>query len=66
MEKSKQKLLRPKEVAEILGIGESTLWVWVQKGILPPPQKLSPRVTVFKKADIDRMVETGSWREGGE
>jgi len=46
---------RVKEVAEYLGIGVSTVWYYAKQGLLKPI-KLSPRVTVFKKSDIDAFI----------
>lgn len=40
-----KRILRPKEVRMRLGgICNSTLYAWVQKGILPPPQKIAKGV----------------------
>jgi predicted DNA-binding transcriptional regulator AlpA len=47
--------MRAKEVAEYIGIGLSTVWLYAKQGLLKPIN-LSPRVTVFKKADIDAFV----------
>jgi predicted DNA-binding transcriptional regulator AlpA len=48
---------RAKEVAELLGIGLSTVWYWVKKGLLPQPAKLSARVTVWDINEIRRFVD---------
>ena len=47
--------LRAKEVAEYIGIGLSTVWLYAKQGLLKPIN-LSPRVTVFKKSDIDAFI----------
>ena len=47
--------LRAKEVSEYIGIGLSTVWLYAKQGLLKPIN-LSPRVTVFKKADIDALI----------
>jgi prophage regulatory protein len=45
--------LRPKDAAELLGIGHSTLWRWVKnKDGFPQPVKLSPGVSVFDQAEL--------------
>ncbi len=51
------KFIRIKEVAELLGIGESTAWLWVKEEKLPKPRKLSPRVTVWKQSEIIAYME---------
>lgn len=39
---------RPKQAAELLGIGTATLWRWAkQREGFPKPIRLSPRCTVF-------------------
>ena len=46
---------RAKEVAELAGIGLSTVWLYAKQGKLTPV-KLSPRVTVFKKSEVDALL----------
>ena len=47
--------MRAKEVADYIGIGLSTVWLYAKQGLLKPIN-LSPRVTVFKKSDIDAFI----------
>ena len=51
--------LRANAVAEYLDMGVSTIWAWSDKQVngFPQPRKLSPRVTVWKKSDIDAWVD---------
>ena len=58
--------LRPKEVAKYLNIGLSTVWLYAKQGKLNPI-RLSNRVTIFKKVDIDafiasRIDEVAKWK----
>jgi len=46
---------RAKEAAEYLGIAISTVWLYAKQGRLNPV-KLSPRITVFKKSDLDNLT----------
>jgi len=46
---------RAKEAAEYLGIALSTVWLYAKQGRLSPI-KLSPRITVFKKSDLDNLI----------
>ena len=48
--------LRIKGVCAFLGCGEATVWRWVRAGRLPKPQKLGPRFTVWKRAEIEEYV----------
>ena len=47
---------RAKEASEYLSIGLSTLWLYVKQGKLSPI-KLSPRVTIFKRSDLDGFID---------
>ena len=49
--------LRAKEASKYLGIGLSTLWLYVKQGKIKPI-KLSKRVTVFKKIELDDFVNS--------
>lgn len=33
-------------------IGNTTVWDWVKKGLLPPPQKLGPQVTAWNVGQL--------------
>jgi len=48
--------LRAKEASKYLGIGLSTLWLYAKQGKLSPI-KLSKRVTIFKKIELDEFIE---------
>lgn len=53
--------LRPKEAAKYLGVGLSTLWLYIQRGEIKTI-KLSGRVTIIKRDELDAFIE----RAGGE
>jgi len=48
-----KKLLRAKEVAEYLGVGLSTVWLYAKQGKITP-NKISSRVTVFSIKEINK------------
>ncbi len=50
---------RAKEAAEYLGIARSTIWLYAKQGRLNPI-RLSPRITVFKREDLDNLVQNGA------
>lgn len=52
-----KKYLRAKEVAEYLGIGMSTVWLYAKQGKLNP-KKISSRVTVFNIDNIEAFIES--------
>lgn len=51
-----KKYYRAKEVAELLGIGLSTVWLYASQGRLHPI-KLSSRVTVFSLDEINSLFD---------
>ena len=51
--------MRAKDVAKYLGVGLSTVWLYnKQKKITAI--KLSDRVTIFKKEDLDRFINANN------
>jgi prophage regulatory protein len=51
-----ERLIRVQEVAEILGIGKSTVWLWVKLGKIPAPIHLSTRVSAWKLSAINNFI----------
>lgn len=47
--------MRADEAAHYLGIGKSTLWLFVKQGKIRSI-KLSGKVTIFKKSNLDEFV----------
>lgn len=47
-------------IPPIVPVSKSTWWQGVRKGIYPKPQKLSPRVTVWRVEDIRRFINEQS------
>jgi len=44
-------------VGNIVPVGASTLWRWVNAGTFPKPIKLSERVTAWKTADVQAWID---------
>lgn len=53
----KPSYIRPKNLAEELGISMPSLWRWVKAGKMPKPVKLSSRVAAFSTAEINSWLE---------
>lgn len=51
-----QMYFRDKELAQELRIGRSTVWYYVRIGMLNAPLKLSSRVSVWTRSDIDAFI----------
>ncbi len=49
-------LLRIEQVAELLSVGERTVWRWASAGRIPAPLKLSNKVVRWRQADIDEYL----------
>lgn len=47
--------LTPDEVAAILKVHKRTLRNMVQRGLLPPPTRLSHRIVRYRRADLERL-----------
>lgn len=55
MGEAKRLIYRPNEVAQMLGIGKSTFWLYVSQGKIKT-QKLSDRVTIVTAKEVDRFL----------
>ena len=49
--------LREKHILKQIPVAHSTLWDWVRDGDFPAPIKLSEKVTVWSKTEIDSWLE---------
>ncbi len=57
MQKNMQRFLRDVDVAEMLGIGQSTVWVWAREGKIPQPVKISRRCVRWRMSDLQEWEE---------
>ncbi len=51
--------MRAKEASKYLGVGKSTIWLYAKQRKITPI-KLSDRVTIFKKEDLDRFINANA------
>ena len=56
---------RAREAAEYLGMGLSTVWLLANQKKLHPI-KISDRITVFDKSDLDRFIDSRSEADSEE
>ena len=54
------KLLRLPQVAEMLGVSKSSVWLYARQGKIPKATKLSARVSVWKESDIQAFIDSMS------
>ena len=61
-----ERLLRIKQVLEIIAVSKSTWWAGVRDGRFPQSLKIGPRTTAWKNSDINKLAN-GEWlaNEGG-
>ena len=62
IEDVRAELLTSRQVAQLLGIGERTLWRWSRSGICPAPVKIGKgrRAAVrYRRSDLDAWIEAG-------
>ena len=55
-QRSGVRVLRQKQVLELLGISHSTLWEWVRKGRFPQPISLGPNTRAWLQEEIDQHL----------
>jgi prophage regulatory protein len=49
-------LLKVSEVCQLLSVGEATWWAGVKSGRYPKSVKLGPRITRWRRSDIDKLI----------
>lgn len=60
------KLIRLKQVLELLPISKSKFWEGVRTGLYPQPVKLGPRTTAWRLSDINALIDNGVDCDGGD
>jgi predicted DNA-binding transcriptional regulator AlpA len=53
-----ERLLRLKQVLDLIPISKSSWWAGVKCGKYPAPLKLSQRTTVWRESDIRALIES--------
>ncbi len=56
MTKQADKLLRRREVAEMLGVREETLSLWSTSGRGPRCIRLTPKAIRYRQSDVERFL----------
>ena len=51
--------MRAKEASQYMGCGLSTIWLWAKQGKITA-YKLSDRVTIFKRDELDAFINGGA------
>ncbi len=53
------KLLRLRQVLNVIPVSKSSWWAGVKSGKYPEPIKLGPKTTVWKNSAIQKIVSNG-------
>ena len=56
-QKETEKLLRIKQILEIVPLGKSTVWKMVAEGNFPQPIKLTERCTAWRESEVQQWME---------
>lgn len=57
------KLIRPIQLAKLLGVSKSTLWRLEKSGELPKRVTISERIVGWKESDIEEWLESRKERQ---
>ncbi|MCS5642383.1 MAG: AlpA family transcriptional regulator [Dehalococcoidia bacterium] len=55
LELSERLFIRPNEIRSRYGIGKSTAYAWLRAGRFPPLYRLGPRLSAWRKTDLDKF-----------
>lgn len=50
--------LRIKKVSARIGVGTSTIYAWIAKGVFPKPVKLNSKTIVWPASLVDQWAQT--------
>jgi len=53
-----EKILRFPDVKRVTGLGRSTIYDFISKGVFPKPVKLGPRAVGWHSAEIAEWIES--------
>ena len=51
-------VLRPKELARILGVSVPTIYRYDKQGLLPPRRRIGPKISGWLKSEISTWLES--------
>jgi len=57
-------ILRRREVQARIGLGRSSLYAQIAKGLFPQPVKLSERAVGWREADVNAWIESRTTKAG--
>lgn len=57
-------LIKAHEIARALRVGTQTVRDWANRGHMPKPVRIGPRLTMWDANDIKKWIEDRKWRAG--
>ena len=57
------RILRPAEVADLLGLHRCTIWRWIKRGDFPEPLQLGRNAVGFRRSDVVAWLDS---RQSGD
>lgn len=54
----KKPIVRPAELADLLGVSKATLWKWRKRGLLPEPMSLGPRFVGWSSEVLNAWLDS--------
>ncbi|MGF1768624.1 AlpA family phage regulatory protein [Enterovibrio makurazakiensis] len=52
------RILRVKEISELLGLSKSTIWRMRREGLFPAPLRLGPRAVGWRESDVTDWIKS--------
>ncbi|TKF31282.1 helix-turn-helix transcriptional regulator [Enterovibrio norvegicus] len=52
------RILRVKEISELLGLSKSTIWRMRRDGLFPAPLKIGPRAVGWRESDVTDWIKS--------
>jgi prophage regulatory protein len=52
-----RRIMRRKEILELLGVSNTTLWDWIRAGKFPAPISLGPNSRAWLADEIDDLID---------
>jgi len=56
-QEDKPRLLRIRQVLEVVPVSRSTIWEWVKKGHFPKPMRIGARTTVWDEEEVNDFIK---------
>ena len=60
------RLLRVLDLKATFGCSRATVYDWIKRGLIPPPVKISERMSVWPKHEIDTIIEARKAGHGND